>query len=59
MTSSDKNVSVEITESQKKFLDFCNEFGWGKLEVDVKGGQPVGSWPVVKDGVVQHYTKFD
>ena len=52
-------ISKEITKTQAKFLDFCEEFGWGKLEVDIKDGQPIGYWVVVKDGVVQHYTKCD
>ena len=60
MTSKNNKVIVkEITKTQADFLEFLEEFGHGKLELDVKFGQPVGVWPVVKGGVVQHYTKFD
>ena len=43
MTNPEKSVSVQISETQKKFLDFCEEFGWGKLEVTIKNGQPTFS----------------
>ena len=52
-----KLVQVEITETQLKFLKHCEEFNYGKLEVDIKEGQPVGYFPVVRDGLLQHYTK--
>ena len=41
MTNSKRRDSVEITEAQKSFLAFCEEYGWGKLEVTIKNGQPV------------------
>lgn len=41
MTNPNKCVSVEITEAQKNFLEFCEKYGWGKLEVTIKNGQPV------------------
>ena len=39
----------ELTKAQKDFLEFCLEFGWGKLEVKVKNGQPVMSREVEHD----------
>ncbi len=62
MTSKDRSVNNEKKELSKSWLNFIEQiemFGFGKLEVDIKYGQPVGFWPVVKDGVVQHYTKCD
>jgi len=55
----DSVKTIEVTEAQFRFLLFCKQFGWGKLEVDVKDGQPVGCHVVVRDGVVQQYNKFD
>lgn len=61
LTSEDnKCIDKEsVTDADLKFLAHCRQFGFGKLQVDVKNGQPVGSWPVVVDGIVQHYTKYD
>lgn len=42
-TNSVNLVTVELTKAQVKFLEFCKEFGWGKLEVQVKDGEPVMS----------------
>jgi len=44
-----KNEVVELTKTQKSFLEFCKEFGWGKLEVDVKHGEPVMSHEIEHD----------
>lgn len=33
--------STELSKSQQKFLEYCKTFGWGKLEVTVKNGEPV------------------
>jgi len=33
----------ELTKTQLDFLEFLKEFGWGKLEVTVVNGEPVGS----------------
>ena len=55
----DKNINRELTQSQVKFLDYCQIFCYGKIEVDVKDGQPVGARVVVKENVVQQYIKFD
>ena len=49
MTGFEKNVSVKISEAQKNFLEFCEEFAWGKLEVSIKNGQPVLSKELVHD----------
>ena len=44
MTSNNNNVIVkEITKVQASFLAFCKEFGWGKVEVTVRNGEPVAS----------------
>ena len=48
-----------LTKPQKSFLEYCEEFGWGIVEVEIKSGQPVMVSPVVRDGVVQHKTKLD
>ena len=31
----------ELTKAQLNFLKYCKEFGWGKIEVTVKNGEPV------------------
>ena len=62
MTNEYKHVRLterELTKTQSEFLAFCEDFGWGKLEVSIKNGEPVMAAPVVKEGVVQHYRKFD
>ncbi len=30
-----------LTRTQQAFLLKCKEIGWGKLEVQIKGGEPV------------------
>ncbi len=55
----EKSDSQILTKAQKSFLEDCEKFGWGKIQVDIKDGQPVGWYPVVADGVVQQYTKCD
>ena len=52
MTS--KNNCVTLTEiglskPQVAFLEYCKEFGWGKLEVTVKDGIPVMITPIKQD----------
>ena len=62
MTSPKVCVTIEYKEGNKIWVNFrrhCEDFGHGKIEVDLKFGVPIGCRPVVKDGVVQHYTKFD
>ena len=49
LTNPEKSASVEITEAQKNFLEFCGQYGWGKLEVTVKNGIPVMSKELVKE----------
>ena len=34
---------MELTRPQTAFLEFCREFGWGKLEVTIVRGEPVAS----------------
>jgi len=43
LTTNNNCDTFKITEAQKKFLEFCEEYGWGKLEVTIKNGQPVFS----------------
>ena len=39
----DKLDIEEVTEAGRRFLSYCKKFGWGKLEVTVKNGEPVMS----------------
>ncbi len=32
-----------LTKAQTDFLEFCTKYGWGKLVVTVKNGDPVFS----------------
>ena len=41
MTNKEDCALMELTKSQKAFLEYCKEFKWGKVEVTVKAGQPV------------------
>lgn len=59
MTERNSCDTLELTKPQIAFLEYCEKFGYGILEVEVKNGQPVMSGIVVRDGVVQHKTKFD
>lgn len=44
MTNNKSDVIVkEISKTQADFLEFCKEYGWGKLEVSVVRGEPVAS----------------
>ncbi len=44
MTTTDKKLIVkEVTKTQADFLEFCKEYGWGKLEVTIVKGEPVAS----------------
>ena len=52
-------IEKELTQAQTKFLEYCKEFGYGNLEVEVKNGEPVMAGIVVRDGVLQHKIKFD
>ena len=44
---------TELTKSQRGFLEYCKNFGWGKVEVTVKNGEPV------MVSVVRQETKLD
>ncbi len=33
----------QLTKAQLDFLEFCERYGWGKLEVTIKHGEPVMS----------------
>lgn len=35
------NIDKEISDTSRKFLEFCKQFGWGKLEVTIVKGEPV------------------
>ena len=35
-----------LTKAQVTFLIYCKSFGWGKLEVTVKNGEPVMVSPI-------------
>ena len=43
----------DLTKAQKNFIEYCKKFGWGKVEVIVKDGQPVMVSPI------KHETKLD
>ena len=43
----------ELTIAQQNFLKYCKQFGWGKIEVTVKNGEPVMVSPI------KHETKLD
>jgi len=59
LTNNKKSITIEISLAQKAFLDYCKEFGWGKLEITVKNGEPVMANIVVEGGIVRQDTKFD
>jgi len=40
---------IKLTKAQKNFIEYCEKFGWGKLEVTVKDGQPVMVSPIKQD----------
>jgi hypothetical protein len=42
-------LKEELTKAQIAFLEYCKEFGWGKLEVTVKDGMPVMISPIKQD----------
>lgn len=41
MVENNKETPIELTPAQKNFITYCKKFGWGKLEITVKDGQPV------------------
>jgi len=47
------SIDSDLTKSQKALLDYMENFGWGKIEVTVKNGQPV----MVKD--IERVVKLD
>ncbi len=59
MTSKDNGGTLDLSKAQIAFLEYCKEFGWGNLEVEVKNGQPVMVGIIVRDGVLQHKIKLD
>ncbi len=38
-----KVIDRKITLAQDDFLDFCEKFGWGKVEETIVRGEPVAS----------------
>ena len=56
MTNNPKcdNVRIDtLTKAQLNFLNYCKELGWGKVEVVIKGGEPVLATKK------EEYLKFD
>ncbi len=54
LTNNEKDVIIHVSPTQKAFLDYCTEIGWGVLEkVQVKNGEPV------MVSVVHQDIKFD
>ncbi len=51
--SLDTTVRIDISKTQQKFLDYCKQFGWGKLEVTIKNGEPTIA------RIVEQTVKFD
>ena len=47
------NCNIVLSKAQKAFLDYCKEFGWGKLEVVIKNGEPTIA------RIVEQTVKFD
>lgn len=41
MTENKSCETIEVTEHQKAFLDYCQELGYGKIEVVIRDGEPV------------------
>jgi len=52
LTSSDKSAitdNKELSKAHLSFIVFCKKFGWGKLEVTVKNGEPCMVSPIKQD----------
>lgn len=49
MTKENSCATTELSKAQLAFLTYCKEFGWGKLEVTIKNGQPVMVSPIKQD----------
>ena len=52
MTSSDRSAitdNKELSKAHLSFIVFCKKFGWGKLEVTVKNGEPCMVSPIKQD----------
>lgn len=52
LTNTEKSGSVKLedfTKAQLNFIEYCKKFGWGKLEVIIKDGQPVMVSPIKQD----------
>ncbi len=43
----------DISKCQQNFLEYCKAFGYGKIEVTIKAGEPVMVSPI------KHETKLD
>lgn len=48
-----QNVTPRLTETDLRFVEFCRELRWGKVEVVIKDGVPVMAT------VVRHDFRFD
>jgi len=43
MDNKNSAITKEITRTQADFLEFCQKFGYGKLQVTIVKGEPVAS----------------
>jgi len=41
--------SIELSKTQLNFLEFCKQYGWGKIEVKIKNGEPCMSREIEHD----------
>lgn len=39
----------KLSIAQQNFLIYCKQFGWGKIEVTVKNGEPVMVSPIKQE----------
>jgi len=42
-----------LSKTQEAFLEYCRKFGWGKLEVIIKNGEPTLA------RIIEQTVKFD
>lgn len=36
-----KKITIEVSETQRRFLDYCKYINYGRLEVELKEGEPI------------------
>jgi len=49
LTKQDITLEIELSEEDRRFIKWCREFGWGKIELLIKAGKPVMSSVVRRD----------